>query len=146
MDRSVTEEAERLTHKRARVMPVLAVLLISQQAVYFNELGSSGAQKFKIAAWLVLALVLLAGLATGGAWFRRRAVRELINDETTRDHRRRACAAGFWAVMGGAIILYMLDMFEPVRGRDAIHIIMTAGIGAALLTFGRLERRALRDA
>ena len=48
--------------------------------------------------------------------------------------------------MGGAIILYMFDMFEPVRGRDAIHIIMTAGIGAALLTFGRLERRALRDA
>jgi hypothetical protein len=48
--------------------------------------------------------------------------------------------------MGGAILLYVVDMFELVSGRDAIHIIMTAGIGAALLTFGKLERRALRDA
>jgi uncharacterized membrane protein YfbV (UPF0208 family) len=75
MAQSITEEAELLTRKRARVMPVLAVLLISQQAVYFNELGSRGAQNFKIGAWLVLALILLAGLATGGAWFSRRDVR-----------------------------------------------------------------------
>lgn len=146
MAQSITEEAELLTRKRARVMPVLAVLLISQQAVYFNELGSRGAQNFKIGAWLVLALILLAGLATGGAWFSRRDVRELIDDETTREHRGRAYAAGFWAAMGGAILLYVVDMFELVSGRDAIHIIMTAGIGAALLTFGKLERRALRDA
>jgi len=145
MTLSVTEEAERLTRKRARVLPVLAILLISQQAVYFNRSGSHGAQELKIAAWLVLALVLLAGLATGGAWFSRRDVRELINDETTREHRRRSYSTGFWAAMGVAVGLYVVDMFDPVSGRDSIHIIMTAAIGTALLTFGNLERRALRD-
>ncbi len=38
-----------------------------------------------------------------------------------------------------------IDMFEPVSGRDAVHIIVTAGIAVALIRFGMLERRALKD-
>jgi hypothetical protein len=37
-------------------------------------------------------------------------------------------------------------MFEPVSGRDAVHVIVTAAIAAALVRFGMLERRALKDA
>jgi hypothetical protein len=37
-------------------------------------------------------------------------------------------------------------MFEPISGRDTVHIILTVAIAAALLTFARLERRAHRDA
>ena len=99
----------------------------------------------KISAWLVLTIVLLAGLATGGAWFRSRAVRQLVNDESTRVHRQTAYVYGFWAAMGTALGLYIVSMFEPVSGRDAVHIIVTVAVATALLNFGLLERRALRD-
>jgi hypothetical protein len=32
-----------------------------------------------------------------------------------------------------------------VSGRDAIHLILTALVGAALIRFGTLERRALKE-
>ena len=34
---------------------------------------------------------------------------------------------GFWAAMGTAIVLYAIDLFEPVSGHQAVHIIMTIG-------------------
>ena len=35
-------------------------------------------------------------------------------------------------------------MFDPVTAREAIHVIVTLGLGAALIRFGMLERRAHR--
>ncbi|WP_395623930.1 hypothetical protein, partial [Sphingomonas daechungensis] len=101
---------------------------------------------FKIAAWLVLSIVLLAMLATGGAWLRSAEVRALLNDETTREHRKTGFANGFWAACVTAIVIYAVDLFEPVSGRDTVHIILTMAIAVAMLTFARLERHALRDA
>ena len=48
--------------------------------------------------------------------------------------------------MGTALGLYVVNLFEPVSGRDAVHIIVTVAVASALLNFGMLERRALRDA
>jgi hypothetical protein len=36
-------------------------------------------------------------------------------------------------------------MFDTVTGREAVHIIMSFGIAAALLRWGLLEKRAHRD-
>ncbi len=47
--------------------------------------------------------------------------------------------------MMGCIGLYLLTMFTRVEVREAIHIILTIGLTAALLTFARLERRAHRN-
>jgi hypothetical protein len=47
--------------------------------------------------------------------------------------------------MMGCIFLYFLTMFSRVETREAIHIILTIGLSAALISFGVLERRALRD-
>jgi hypothetical protein len=53
---------------------------------------------------------------------------------------------GFWAAMASAILLYGIDMFEPLTARDAIHIIMSAAIGTGLMTFSILERRSRAEA
>jgi hypothetical protein len=145
--RSITEEADRLSRRRARALPFLGIVFLAQQASFLSIPEASGrpVDHLKIGAWLVLTLVLLAGLATGGAWLRPRAVRELINDESTRAHRNTAYSYGFWAAMGTALGLYVFAMFEPVSGRDAVHIIVTIAVATALLNFGMLERRALRD-
>lgn len=132
--------------RRARALPVLGIVFLAQQASFLSmpEQSARPVDHLKIGAWLVLTIVLLAGLATGGAWFRPRAVRALVNDESTRVHRQTAYSYGFWAAMGTAIGIYVVNMFEPVSGRDAVHIVITVAVATALLNFGLLERRAHR--
>jgi hypothetical protein len=145
VDIADVEKAERLGRSRARIFAVQAVLFLSWQGLYFGGHAADRVrtvQQFKISAWLVTAILLLFLLASGGMLIRGRKVRGLLNDELTRSHRARACVFGFWAAMGSAILLYVIDMFEPVAARDAIHIIMSAAIGAGLLTFSILERRS----
>jgi hypothetical protein len=67
-------------------------------------------------------------------------VRHLLNDELTRQHRSRSHAAGFWAAAVAAVALYVPA--DAVSGREAVHIILSAALGAALLTFALLERRS----
>ncbi|MBA3675818.1 MAG: hypothetical protein H0W74_00220 [Sphingosinicella sp.] len=142
------ETADRLTRRRARMFPVLALMFIIQQASFFIgriEEGARTVDHVKISAWLVLSIALLLALTTGGSWFKSAKVRELMNDEVTRANRTEAFRVGFLGTMTAAIGLYFVSMFEAVDGREAIHILMTIGIAAALLRFGFLERRALRD-
>ena len=47
--------------------------------------------------------------------------------------------------MAACVLLYLVSFYEPLTGRDALHLVMTFGIAAALVRFGFLERRALRD-
>ena len=66
-------------------------------------------------------------------------------DELTRAHRSDAFRVGYLAAMFGCIVLYVISLIEQLTGREAVHMVMTIGIAAALLRFGFLERRALID-
>jgi hypothetical protein len=137
------ETADHLTRRRTRVLPVLALLFVSQQGVYLSGTPGSTVSTIKIGAWFVMTAVLLLLLATGGGIFRSRAVRALMNDETTRAHRNRALAFGFWTTMATGLLLYVLSVFEMFDPRAAVHIMMTVGIASALLSFAAMERKAL---
>ena len=146
------EIAERITRKRARVVTVLAIIFIGTQAVYFGKaakfdtLGQMRTvDALHISAWLVMAVALTALLLTGGGWFQSAHVRAIVDDESTRQHRQKALSVGFIAAMLNCVGLYFATMFEPISGREAVHLTMTVGIGAALLSFGTLERMALKD-
>jgi|SRR6187551_1183405 len=144
-DTSTIERAEELGRRRARMLPFLAIIYLCQQATFFSGDAPPGVRDVdhvKIGAWLVLSLVLLLALATNGFWFQRREIRELINDEQTRANRASAMSVGFIASMLGAMVVYFVEQFEPVSAREAIHIILSLGLGAALIRFGMLERRA----
>jgi hypothetical protein len=142
------ETADRLSRRRARMIPALAVLFILQQTSYFVgqvEDGTRTVDHVKIGAWLILSIVLLLALATGGFWFKPARVRALMNDDITRANRVEAFRVGFLATMIAGIGLYLVSLFEAVGGREAIHLLVTVGIAAALLRFGFLERRAHID-
>jgi hypothetical protein len=141
------ETADRLSRRRARLLPVLAILFLAQQASYFAEPEQSVrlVDHVKIGAWLILSIVLLLALGTGGFWLKPKKVRELMDDELSRANRLRAQALGFWMAAGAAIGLYIVNMFEAVSARESIHIILTSAIAGALLMFGLLERRMLKD-
>lgn len=152
MDHSVGESAERATRRRARLTAALAIVFIGTQSIYFGKgakfqsLGDARAvDAVHISAWLVMAVALLALFLTGGGWLLRPDVRRRMEDESTREHRRAAMGVGFISTMGCAIALYFLALFQPISGIEAIHLMLTVGIAAALLSFASQERRALRD-
>src|SRR4051794_19446961 len=135
-ERTIAERAEYLSKRRARMLPALAVIFLSQQITFFSQMAGPGphsAERAKIAAWLVLSVILLAALASKGFWLQPREVRELIDDENTRANRNEAMRWGFLFAMGSAIAIYVLTMFDIVTGREAVHIIMTFGLAAALI-------------
>ncbi|HZF95315.1 MAG TPA: hypothetical protein VEZ20_10650 [Allosphingosinicella sp.] len=144
---SDVEMADRLSRRRSRMIPVLALLFISGQVLYFGNMTEPmrTVDTVRISAWLVWALALLLLLATGGGFFRKKSVRALMEDDVTVQNRSRAVAFGFWTAMLAAVTLYPFAMAQNVTAREAVHIIVTFGIGAALLRFAMLERRALRD-
>lgn len=146
-ERSISERADRLSRKRARLLPLLAVIFLSQQVTYFSTINSPGSRAAQTAslAWVVLSLVLLAALVTKGFWFEPKEVRDLLDDENTRANRLMAIRAGYLAAMGAGILVYVDTLFDAVSGRDAVHFIMSIGIAVALISWGALEKRAHRD-
>jgi hypothetical protein len=145
---SVAEKAEYLSKQRARMLPALAIIFLSQQLTFFSTVNSPAphsAYAVKISAWLVLSIVLLLALSTKWFWFESKEVRDLLDDENTRANRYEAMRWGFLFSMAAAIGVYALTLFEmAITARDGIHIVMTIGIAGALIRWGVLERRALR--
>ena len=139
------EKAEKLGRSRARMFALQGVLFAGWQGFYFGSaMGDQvrSVDSVKISAWLVWVLVLLALLATGGGLMRSRSVRALLNDELTRANRAAAYVAGFWGAMVAGVLCYIVNLFEPVQTRQAIHAIVSIGIAAAFLTFAIRERRS----
>jgi MFS family permease len=147
MTTSDIETADRVTRKRALMLPVLAMLVATQQAAYFAALGDPTrlVDHVRSGAWLLMSVAILLLLAGHGGWIHSKAVRALLNDESTRANRADAFRMGFLLTMIAGIALFLLDQFEPLRGRDTIHTLVTIGLATALLRFGYLERRALKD-
>ncbi|HMJ92914.1 MAG TPA: hypothetical protein VK472_02310 [Allosphingosinicella sp.] len=138
------EKAEKLGRSRARKFAVQGVIFAGWQGFYFGGAMADQVRtvdSVKIGAWLVWVLVLLALLATGGGFMRSRSVRALLNDELTRANRTLAYVAGFWGAMAAGIGCYLVNLFEPVSTRQAIHAIVSIAIAAALITFALRERR-----
>jgi hypothetical protein len=147
MTGSDIETADRLTRRRARMLPFLALIFLTQQISYFAE-GDAPVRMVdhvKVGAWLVLSIVLVLALATGGFWLKPRSVRALMDDEVTRANRAEAFRIGFLVTMAAGIGLYFVDQLAPMSGREAVHILVTVGIATALIAFGVFEKRALRD-
>lgn len=139
------EKAERIGRSRARLFALQAVMFVAWQGLFFlnpPDAPLRNVDSVKIWAWLLWVVALLALLATGGGLLRGRGVRRLLNDELTRRNRLHSYAAGFWAASASAVLLFVVNLYDAVSGREAIHILLSAAIGAALVTFALRERRS----
>jgi len=147
-ERSISERADFLSRRRARSLPALAVIYFTQQVTFFSALGNGpdrDVDHFKIGAWVVLSIVLLLALVTKGFWFQPKEIRNLIDDEGTRANRLEAMRVGFLFACFAALAAYFLAEFQPLTVGEASHLVLSFGLGAALIRFGILERRAHRD-
>ena len=138
------EAADRAGRRRARMTSALAVIFLLQQAVFFVAPPVHLARpvdQVKVGAWVCLSVVLIAFLATGGMWRHRSSVRALLNDDAVRANRAEAMSLGFLVAMATALLLSVFAGVTETGLREAIHLIVSGGIVAALLRFGFLERR-----
>jgi hypothetical protein len=138
------EKAERLGRSRSRVFFMMALVFLLQQSVYFSAPSARDKSQFRIGAWLILVALMLLLIGTGGFLLKGWKVLDLLNDEASRHNRLKSQAFGFWGAMAAAITIYLTAIYQPVDLKLAHHVIVTGGIGVALLSFAALERRAYR--
>lgn len=143
-DVNLVEKAERLGRKRSQIFFVLAMVFFAGQSIYFGAPEATRDSPARVGAWMILVLLMLMLLATGGFLLRGRDVRQLLNDESARANRIAAQAVGFWATILALLAVYVESMFDPVSLNEAVHIVGTIGVGAALISFATRERRAHR--
>ena len=142
---SDVDEAERLSSRRPGMLMSMTFLFLFQQFAYFTQPPAHRVVDYvRIGAWYLLALVILAALLTGGFWLKPKAVRALMEDDVTRANRADALRLGFGLAMAAAIGLYAVSGPGGLTAREVIHIIVSVGLGASMLRFGFLERRANR--
>jgi hypothetical protein len=143
-DVDLVEKAERLGRKRSQIFFVLAMVFFAGQSIYFGAPEATRDSLPRVGAWLILVCLMLLLLGTGGFLLSGRKVRHLLNDESARANRVAAQAVGFWATILALIAVYIESMFDPVTLNQAVHIVGTIGVGAALISFAVRERRAHR--
>lgn len=127
---------------RSRLFFVLAMVFFAGQSLYFASSEATRDSHARIGAWLILVILILMLLATGGFLLKGRKVRDLLNDELSRANRIAAQATGFWVTVIAALVVYVESIFDPLTLNQGIHIIITLGVGAALISFAVRERRA----
>lgn len=135
--------ADNLGRRRARMLPALALFFLIQQTAFFaNPPGERAVDHVRIGAWVLMTAVILLALHGRVPLFRSREVRAILDDEPTRANRASAMHWGFMATVIAGITLYSVLGIAPMTAREAIHIVVSAGIVVALMRFGFLERRA----
>lgn len=133
------EQADQLARRRARASTALAIIFLATQAGSI-AVDDRSRPDYPFLLWVIVLLVILM---FGGGWFRAAGVRQAMNDESTRAHRRAALACGFLVALIGSVMLYIMTLFEDVTAREALRLLITMTVAAALLRFGTLEKRAL---
>jgi uncharacterized membrane protein len=89
---------------------------------------------------------LLTLLVTGGLTRRDQRVREILEDELTKAHRRNALMSGFWVMLIAVAVIYAVSLFTPIAFNQVAPILLVAAVAVPALRFALLERRASRDA
>jgi magnesium-transporting ATPase (P-type) len=138
------EEAERMGRKRSQIFFVLAIVFFTGQSLYFTSSPATRDSHARVGAWLILVILIMLLIATGGFLLRGRKVRDLLNDETSRLNRLASQALGFWVTIITSLVLYVESMFDPLTFNEGVHILVTLGVGSALISFAARERRAHR--
>lgn len=138
---NVVELAERKGRLRAFIFFLLAGILVGGLLVGFGQPAER-----RNAFWIAIVTASAMNLTPMLRWLRPHSkVARLLDDETTREHRRTSTMAGFWAAVIAAMALVgMTGGPTSVTGYDVARVVATAAIVAALLCFATLELRASR--
>jgi cytochrome bd-type quinol oxidase subunit 2 len=142
-DPEATRRAEKLSRRRARLWPVLGLMLISLQGWLPGADGAGSPDRHFSMPWLLSAMLILVALASGGFLLRGRSVRAMVEDELAAAHRRTAYGVGFWVAVASCTLIYVGAQIEPLAAPAAIRLVLALTLGSAMIAFGILQGRAL---
>ena len=148
-NRSAGEIAERAQRRRNRILWI-PILFFIWQGAFFSGYATPhtplrAVELVSLGSHLFLGVVLLVLLATGGGWRYSKAVRAMLDDESTRAHRAQAYGWGFWALALCILALYVTSPFVHRELGEIAHILLSVAVAVPALRFVMLERRADRD-
>ncbi|CAI9120541.1 hypothetical protein [Brytella acorum] len=123
---------------------MMATLLVFSTMMAVGQ-GHS-AEPARMCLWLLtLALGALNLTGFGGRLRpRTRRLNALLDDETTRDHRRTSLAAGFWAALLSGSVMSVVGAIFSLSCVDGVRVVITAALVAALIAFATQELRAVK--
>jgi len=145
------EKAERLGRRLARLLMGMGFALLGLQALYVQLPGGPSGTPLRMAdivmliAWCFLVLACLFAMVGGGGYGYGKQVRALVNDETARANRDAAIRIGFVAAMLVSLIMFVSSYFAKTDVRLTCHMVITAGLGIAMIRYGALEKRDYRS-
>lgn len=136
------ELAERKGQARAMVFLVFAAAILLVLGLSFRRAESD----FLRGMWVGITAAAAVNLLPLARWLKpNSAVARLLEDETTRDHRRTATTIGFWAAMACALVLsFVTPGGSTISAFDVTRLVATFGVSTALICFATLELRASR--
>jgi hypothetical protein len=134
------EKAERMRGSRALVMAMAAAILPLNAWLQYGDPRYS-APGLRGASWILLIGLWAFILWNGGGLRPRGRLRALLNDELSLQNRSRAVETGFYAAIVAALILYVAGWRSPIATGDALKIVSSAALSAALLRYAWLEWR-----
>lgn len=133
---NLVEKAEARSRDRAIVSYLTALVLL---LVAIARLRMAEDSWFAIVGAAALSLTNLPIRL-----FERKKLLPLLDDETTRDHRRSSYAVGFWVMLATAAMIAGLQRFHALDAAMTGRVVITAGLIAALIAFATRELRAGR--
>lgn len=144
---NAVEFADRIARRRVigtttATVAFLAVQLVARPVFRSDGYAASGPRSYM---WAINAAALLLLLLPIGGYVWGRRVRELVNDDISRQNSRTAAAGAFWLAMIIALTVYALPSARALSAREAAYLVVTPATAFALLAFSWLESRALRD-
>lgn len=137
----LVEKAERKSRARAMLFYLLAVSLLVSTIL---SIANGHDEPNRLLAWFGLIGLTALNLTSVPFLFRQHRLSALMNDETTRDHRRSSLATGFWAMILATAATIAVSSFAPLSAIALGRVVVTAGLAAALVAFATLELRASR--
>ena len=132
------QEAERLGRIRAILFCMMSATAAASALIGLHERPSTA----RLVLWLLMLTLMAANLTGVGGWLKPIAVRRLMNDESTRDHRRTSLGIGFWVGLAAALTLAAAAERLALAPFAVAQLIATAGLCAAFIGFAVLELRA----
>ena len=132
------DRADELSRNRARMAPFIGLLLLCVPQVVLANWDWEAVTWWQVAIWCVLVGFAAMTLFWGGMWFPK-DLRAIGDDEVTRANRSKAVTRGFLAALFVAMLVFLIAPFEPLSAQRAAHIIVSIGLGGALLSFGLEE-------
>ncbi len=119
--------------------PFIGLLVITANQWLFFSREWTDLTVWTLGLWLILVLLAFFLLMTGRLWFLPKRVRQVADDEVTRNSRQKAIQAGFVAAMLTVLLIFVVSPFEPLAAQRAAHLVISFSLEVAFVVYGISE-------